>query len=272
MQHPRPAPTPDASTLMRVITLQQQLDDVTTEQEFLTWAAGPLQDVLPHGSVACGVLRTERDGVALRRVLQRGWPPGYFDALTEDNGRFRSPVIGRWAHERAPQSVTAADTAGLGDALWHEVFHDMDLRNMAAHGVLDHASRSASYFCFSRMDDAPGDRSHTLLRLLTPHMALALQRALFADELSRDNLPPWFFRLTERERIVLHWMCQGKTNWEIARICERSEHTIKNQVESVRQKMRVSNRAQACAMAADVPLLPPQTATAPDPQQLTQRG
>lgn len=255
MQYTAPCRPPEASTLLRVIALQQALEDVATQSDFLAWAMGPLQAVLPHASMACGVLRTDREGVVLRRVLQQGWPEGYFEALTLDGGRFRSPVIGRWALQRRPQLVRAEDTAELGDARWHEVFHDMGLHNMAAHGVLDHTSRSASYFCLSRMEDVPGEQTEALLRLLTPHMALALQRALFAEEMGEDQQPAWLHRLTERERVVLHWMCQGKTNWEIAHICGRSEHTIKNQVESVRQKLRVSNRTQACAMASDVDLL-----------------
>lgn len=246
---------PQASTLLRVIELQQALETVNTPTEFLAWASGPLQAVLPHGSLACGVLRTDREGVVLRRVLQQGWPPGYFDALTLEGGRFRSPVIGRWSVQRQPQIVRGDETATLGDTLWHEVFHDMDLRNMAAHGVLDHASRSASYFCLSRMEDAPGEQIDVLLRLLTPHMALALQRALFAEDKAAGHQPEWLGRLTARERVVLHWMCRGKTNWEIAHICGRSEHTIKNQVESVRLKLRVNNRTQACALASDVDLL-----------------
>jgi len=256
MQYTSPGRQPDSSTLLRVIALQQALEKVATQSDFLAWAVGPLQAVLPHGSLACGVLRTDREGVVLRRVLQQGWPPGYFEALTLEGGRFRSPVIGQWALQRRPQIVRAEDTAALGDVRWHEVFHDMGLHNMAAHGVLDHASRSASYFCLSRMEDAPGEQTEVLLRLLTPHMALALQRALFAEDMGADNQPAWLQRLTERERVVLHWMCLGKTNWEIARICGRSEHTIKNQVESVRQKLRVSNRTQACAMASDVVLIP----------------
>lgn len=255
MPHTPDCHLPEASTLLRVIALQQALEEVATQSDFLAWAVGPLQAVLPHASMACGVLRTDREGVVLRRVLQQGWPPGYFDALTLEGGRFRSPVIGRWALQRKPQIVRAEDTASLGDARWHEVFHDMGLHNMAAHGVLDHSTRSASYFCLSRMEDAPGAQAEVLLRLLTPHMALALQRALFTEDLGDNHTPEWLERLTARERVVLHWMCQGKTNWEIAHICGRSEHTIKNQVESVRQKLRVSNRTQACAMASDVSLL-----------------
>jgi transcriptional regulator EpsA len=244
------------SQLLRVLALQESTDDLRTEADFLAWAKGPLQDVLPHESLACAVVASQPQGLALRRVLQQNWPAGYVNALTLSDGRFRSPVIGRWWQERTPQIVLDAQAERLNDPIWSDVFHDMGLRNMVAHGVLDWDGRSATYFCFSRMPGQVGSTQACVLRLLTPHMTMALRRVLIkppADTAS--NEPSWLPRLTERERVVLHWMRQGKTNWEIAQICGRSEHTIKNQVESVRQKLHVSNRAQACALAGDVPLI-----------------
>jgi len=242
-------------TRLKVIELQDQLGELHTQAGFLEWAQGPLQEVVPHESLACGVFASRPDGVVLRRVLQQGWPPGYFNALTESDGRFRSPVIRRWSQAQAPQIVVAGDTARFDDPLWSEVFHDMGMRNMAAHGVMDLASRAASYVCFARMPQDHLDEIDVLLKLLAPHMALALQRALLQPGRDTPHAPQWLPKLTPRERVVLHWMCRGKTNWEIAQICQRSEHTIKNQVESVRQKLQVSNRTQACALASDVDLL-----------------
>ncbi|MBH1986796.1 MAG: hypothetical protein I8H76_05705 [Burkholderiales bacterium] len=247
--------TLSAPTRLKVIELQDQLGELHTPCGLLDWAKGPLQEVLPHESLACGVFSTRCDGVVLRRVLQQDWPAGYFDALTEPDGRFRSPVIRRWSQSQAPQVVRADDTERFDDPLWSEVFRDMGMRNMAAHGVMDLNSRAASYVCFSRMPDDRLDEVDTLLKLLAPHMALALQRALLQPGGDTPHAPPWLPKLSPRERVVLHWMCRGKTNWEIAQICQRSEHTIKNQVESVRQKLQVNNRTQACALAADVDLL-----------------
>lgn len=248
------------SMRLRVLALQESAEALHTEADFLAWARGPLQALLPHECLACGVVGIQSQGTVLHRVLTQGWPQGYMNALTLGDGRFRSPVLQRWAAERVPQIVLTRHTEHFGDPIWSDVFEDMQLRNMLSHGVQDWGSDAATYVCLARMPVRPAPEHAALMRLLTPHMAQALRRVLAAPVPQRGHAEPtWLSRLTERERVVLHWMRQGKTNWEIAQICCRSQHTIKNQVERVRQKLDASNRAQACALAADVPLLNKET-------------
>lgn len=241
---------------LAVLAVQAQAEAVHTESEFLGWAQGPLQTVLPHGAIACGVVSLLPAGVGVRPVLHGGWPESYFRALTWGDGLLRCPLTQRWMHARCPQWVDTSGAAGLGDAVWAEVFHDTGLNNLLTHGTVDTDMRSALCFHIARQPTGAGAQQAAVLRLLAPHMALALRRVMSAPGFDgASNAPSWLPRLTERERLVLHWMRHGKTNWEIAQICGRSEHTIKNQVERVRQKLQVANRAQACALAADTPLI-----------------
>lgn len=62
-------------------------------------------------------------------------------------------------------------------------------------------------------------------------------------------------KLTRREKEVLFWLVQGKTNWEIAAIAGRSENTVKVQVRKILLKLDVSNRAQAAAKAVSLGLI-----------------
>jgi DNA-binding CsgD family transcriptional regulator len=55
--------------------------------------------------------------------------------------------------------------------------------------------------------------------------------------------------LSERERQVLQWVRQGKTNHEIGQILSISPLTVKNHVQKILRKLNVSNRAQAAARA-----------------------
>ncbi len=56
-------------------------------------------------------------------------------------------------------------------------------------------------------------------------------------------------RLTVKEKEVLKWVIEGKTSWEISRILDTSERTVKFHLKNVYSKLRVSNRAQAVAKA-----------------------
>ncbi len=55
--------------------------------------------------------------------------------------------------------------------------------------------------------------------------------------------------LSPRELTVLHWMKEGKTNWEIARILGLSERTIRFHAGGIFEKLDVTSRTQAVARA-----------------------
>ncbi len=55
--------------------------------------------------------------------------------------------------------------------------------------------------------------------------------------------------LTAREREVLRWAAQGKSDWEIGEILCISEHTAQKHIENVKRKLGVSKRIQAVVEA-----------------------
>jgi cysteine synthase len=61
--------------------------------------------------------------------------------------------------------------------------------------------------------------------------------------------------LTKREQEVLHWIAAGKSNWEIGKILQLSEFTVKNYVKSLLTKLAVSNRTQAASKAVSERLI-----------------
>lgn len=61
--------------------------------------------------------------------------------------------------------------------------------------------------------------------------------------------------LSARELIVLGWMKEGKTNWEIARIIGLSERTVRFHVGGILRKLGVASRTQAVARALDTGMI-----------------
>lgn len=64
-------------------------------------------------------------------------------------------------------------------------------------------------------------------------------------------------RLTTRQKAVLEYMAEGRTNDRIARLLNYSVATVKNDISSIFQYLGVSNRHDAIAEAANRSLLPP---------------
>lgn len=61
--------------------------------------------------------------------------------------------------------------------------------------------------------------------------------------------------LSAREKQVLHWVCKGKSNWEIGQILGLSEFTVKNHVSRILKKLQASNRHHAAAKGVEMGLM-----------------
>jgi DNA-binding NarL/FixJ family response regulator len=72
----------------------------------------------------------------------------------------------------------------------------------------------------------------------------------FADAQPRKSSPA-FPELTAREREILAWMAQHKTNPEIAAQLGLSEKTVRNNVSNIFDKLQVIDRAQAILKARE---------------------
>jgi LuxR family quorum sensing-dependent transcriptional regulator len=66
--------------------------------------------------------------------------------------------------------------------------------------------------------------------------------------LLRDSVRPTL-SLTVRETDVLQWIAEGKTDWEIAKILNVSEHLVDKMARQIRLKCGAVNRVQAVAFA-----------------------
>jgi DNA-binding CsgD family transcriptional regulator len=142
--------------------------------------------------------------------------------------------------------------------MWKEaisVFHDepnIKFMNLASefglrHGVASGISKDdnrASIFSFSSGNDNFRPHHKDILDILTPHIHQALTRVCEIRHM--DGKP-----LSGREKEVLNWMKEGKTNWEISVILGISERTVKFHVQNITGKLNAVNKAHAVAIAMD---------------------
>ena len=109
-------------------------------------------------------------------------------------------------------------------------------------GVKSPVRPMGSLFSFSgpRMGEHP--RHEVVLQQLVPHLHQALLHLTFLP-FAADPL------LSSREREVLLWIKEGKTNWEISKILMISERTVRFHVANVLNKLQASTRGHAVAVA-----------------------
>jgi len=84
-----------------------------------------------------------------------------------------------------------------------------------------------------------------ILDILAPHVHQALLQVSEETTSKAQNFPA----LTLREKEVLNWIKDGKTNWETSVILNISERTVKFHVQNVLSKLDSVSKTQAVAVA-----------------------
>jgi DNA-binding CsgD family transcriptional regulator len=187
------------------------------------------------------------------------------DTYPADAGEAESPVDEAfWPHYHehplchgpgeAQPVVSIGDLLGPGawrrTALYQEYFRPVGLEHEIS-VKLGHSAGQTNVLLFDRGRGPDfDDRDHLVLRLLRPHLDVAVRR------LAGPPAP----RLTAREREVLALVRAGLTNRAIARRLQVSPHTVRKHLENAFARLGVHSRTAAVTTvseAAGTPLEPP---------------
>jgi hypothetical protein len=71
---------------------------------------------------------------------------------------------------------------------------------------------------------------------------LSLSKATNVKQVGGEQL------LTGREKEILHWIAEGKSNADIGGLLHLSPLTVKNHLQRIYQKLKVRNRAHAVSL------------------------
>lgn len=98
----------------------------------------------------------------------------------------------------------------------------------------------------SRSDDEARQHARAML---TWGMLLATLTHEAVRRIVKDQSAARAPKLTKRETEVLRWIAEGKSNWEISRVVNISEHGVSHHVRNILLKFDVTSRHQAVAQA-----------------------
>jgi transcriptional regulator EpsA len=148
----------------------------------------------------------------------------------------------------SPMMIRNTDAHPLAKRLTQNGIERAACHGMPEFGVANRKHVSAgSFFAFLHVPENALPHYKYLLDLMLPHLHVALMHVCNNEgaDVAPDRVPEP--ALSERERQVLQWVRQGKTNHEIGQILSISPLTVKNHVQKILRKLNVSNRAQAAA-------------------------
>jgi len=236
------------------LTIETSLQ-VNRRFQFFLWAQGGLQSLIPHETMICAWGDIDglrfRYEVFTRAVLDDGFVAGLADPLDGLLPR----LIENWRrNDRRITACMGGEEDGALPSRWRADLARQGIERIVVHGAREGAA--GSFFVFLNGNESFGAHDAYLMELILPHLHLTVHR--LDDE--ADNPPATEICidaiLSEREAQVLHWVREGKTNQEIAQILDISPLTVKNHVQKILRKLKVTNRAQAVAKGIAARLIP----------------
>ncbi|ABD08017.1 transcriptional regulator, LuxR family [Rhodopseudomonas palustris HaA2] len=196
-----------------------------------------------YSQVLAGIIPTPRTSVKqqIANVVLHRWPLRWSERYFSRGYLFEDPTIRRvstssepfvWSElqvgpdARANEIMREAGEFGLGCGFTVPMI------------TLDGQSAGLSI---------AGDRAE----LPPSHRGMVQLVAMYAflRSLKLGEKPTPAITLTKREADVLHWIAEGKTDWEISKILRVSEHLVDKMARQIRTKLGAVNRIQAVALA-----------------------
>lgn len=233
---------------------------ISRRDQFFSWLQSHCQYVFPHEILLCGV-KSGRDKdfsfesfSSTRYVTEQ-----HLKEATAPEG-ILTRMVATWQTARKP--VFLAEGIDVGDFDSYLVpfkpqdgeLDDVELKNIAAHGLGAIDGGISTIFCFSRIPGMMDSNRANLLEFMVPHLHAVLVR-LTADIPVTEEEKESNCMISVREREILEWVHHGKTNWEIAGILEISPLTVKNHVQNILRKLNVQNRSHAAVKASRLGLV-----------------
>jgi transcriptional regulator EpsA len=228
--------------LLRIIEEATQVRDLP---QFFLWIQGQFQALLPHQVMVC--MQFDATGALQQIECVHGSVIDEVALCERRHGL--APRLARHCSATGsfPAHADSADAAGVLAPFCRELQaagHD----NVMLHGSGPVAG-GATVFALFGLPMKPGARHAYFLELLLPHLHLALLR------LARPQVQGQSSRaLSAREGEIIHWLREGKSNYEIACILGLSALTVKNHLQRIYRTLGVSNRTQAVSRSLVRPL------------------
>lgn len=222
---------------------------VRLRHHFFNWTQGPLQTLLPHDLLICGI--AENGGCyQIDSVSCYPQSPQLVEALQRKNSGITMRLVQAWDRGgRDPLLVDASVPAALGIEM-----AEHKLGGLVAHGTCGRNGQVGTFFGFCRMREPLQPQHAFIAELLVPYVHAAWMRIHYFEAKIEINSAPVpapaapgvrGSTLTGREIEILRWVYEGKSNMEIGIILGISGLTVKNHVQNILRKLNVQNRTQA---------------------------
>ncbi len=198
-----------------------------------------------HGVCGIGVIKSGRLS-SVKKIFNLDYPEQWMQLYASKELYKVDPIVHHhmiseksYLWNEATEKLTEKE-----DISFMCLARDFGLRHGVAAGFKGGSTGLTSLFSFSGAGDRFRSHHKEILNALVPHVHIALERVCAIERKKSMDL-------SGREREVLAWVKEGKTNWEISMILSISERTVKFHVQNIEHKLNAVNKAHAIALAME---------------------
>ncbi|MHB1054193.1 MAG: XrtB/PEP-CTERM-associated transcriptional regulator EpsA [Thiobacillus sp.] len=243
MHHANELTDEECGHLARILLASRR---VSLRHHFFSWAHGPVQSLIPHEILLCGL--ADESGYLLheRFTACRYFKDDHYHRVIHPGDGLINQLAQEWHSASEPRLIAAQHDEAGG---WNARLTDLELKNVAFHGMGWLNGQIKGYASFSRVRAPFDGRLALYIDILLPPLLATLARVLANEARMHSHSKRPTGLITAREVEVLTWVRDGKTNDEIAAILGLSMLTVKNHLRHAMKKLVVRTRGQAVAKA-----------------------
>jgi transcriptional regulator EpsA len=258
--------------LVRVI---EAAPSIRRRYQFFVWMQNHLHVLLPHVLAACGSWQRQRRELVFEVFNSVALPASTLAALSGTAPPLMGHAARAWVARQGralgmatrggePSELTELRdelaAAGMGHFVLHGVSRPQRPNELESLFLLAGPDAHCAPALMSRFELLLPHLHTTYLRVQDTERSLATPTRATPAASTLEPVPP--SQITDREKEILRWVREGKSNQQIGDVLGISALTVKNHVQKILRKLGAANRAQAVAIAMTTRLLPPNDAAA----------
>ena len=248
--------TLDSEDQLRLISIVNKSLKISDEQHFHNWVQCEVQYLIPHEYLICGIwIGTEIQPRLFSFSSSIFFQDKCFSILCHSSESLVTQLIA--CLRQSGKGIILNNEITIGDykKTWLEILDQLELDNMAAHGLRGPDGRLRSFFCFLKLSGELSRKLLYLLEVLLPILDSSLNRVVESQVMSLASVRSKNRTLGKREIEIIKLIKVGKTNQVIAEELAISPITVKNHVQNILKKLKVKTRGHAVAKSIDLGLL-----------------
>lgn len=254
-----------SEALLRII---ESSVEVRRRYQFFVWTQAKLATLIPHQIAVCGLYQRSSRELAFEVFNSIPVAPPLLGLLTECRSSLMQQIIGLWLERQGRSTIVDLSKFG-GDVAGGERdrLAGIGIVEMLVHGVSrpERPAELESLFIFASTHSRMNAGQQAWLDMLLPHLHSTYLRTQATErDMSVARAPkripllrrgPSRALITDREKQILGWVREGKSNHQIGGLLGISPLTVKNHLQKILRKLEAVNRAQAVAKAMSMGLL-----------------